>query len=105
MPALPVFYDPRQNASNPNSGSPSAHKPAEVMVSWRALGVPLDVRDFEPVRPERFHAVHQASYVDGIFAGTHPNGFYNTSLEVAESLRWTSGSFLAAARCVAAGAP
>ena len=105
MQALPVFYDPRQNASNPNSASPSAHKPAEVMVSWQALGVPLDVRDFEPVRPERFHAVHQASYVDGVFAGTHPNGFYNTSLEVAESLRWTSGSFLAAARCVAAGAP
>src|SRR5690349_15411741 len=98
--ALPVFYDARQNASNPGSASPSAHKPAEVMASWRELGVPLDIRGFEPVCPEQFHAVHEPGYVDGVFAGTRKNGFHNTSLEVAESLRWTSGSFLAAARQV-----
>jgi acetoin utilization deacetylase AcuC-like enzyme len=103
--ALPVFYDARQNASNPGSASPSAHKPAEVMSSWRELGVALDIRGFEPVRSEQFHAVHEPGYVEGIFAGTRKNGFHNTSLEVAESLRWTSGSFLAAARCVATGAP
>jgi acetoin utilization deacetylase AcuC-like enzyme len=103
--ALPIFYDPRQNAFTPESASPSAHKPAEVVASWQRLGIPLEVRGFEPVLPEQLHEVHEAAYVDGIFAGTRPNGFYNTLPEVAESLRWTTGSFLAAARHVATGAP
>lgn len=105
LTALPVFYDPRQNAQNAGSFSPSASKPAHVVASWQALGVPLVLCPFEPVTREYFYQVHDPAYVDGVFDGTRKNGFYNTSPEIAASLPWTSGSMLAAARHAASGNP
>lgn len=103
--ALPVFYDPRQNALIAGSFSPSASKPAEVVASWQRLGVPIETRSFEPVSREYLYRVHEREHVDGVLEGTRKNGFHNTSPEVAASLPWTSGSMLAAARHVAMGAP
>ncbi|HEU4405443.1 MAG TPA: hypothetical protein VFS43_09155 [Polyangiaceae bacterium] len=103
--ALPVYYDSRQNAPAGGSFSPSASKPAQVVASWQALGVPLDIRSFEPVPREHWYRVHDRAHVDGVLEGTRKNGFHNTSPEIAASLPWTSGSMLAAARHAATAGP
>jgi acetoin utilization deacetylase AcuC-like enzyme len=102
---LPVFYDPRQSAQAVGSFSPSAAKPAAVVASWQALGVPLDVRTFAPASREQLCRVHEPEHVDGVLAGARKNGFHNTSAEIAASLPWTSGSMIAAARHAATAGP
>ncbi len=97
MNAIPVFYDPRQVA-NATSYSPSAGKPAAVVESWRALGVPLDIRTFEPVTRPQIKLAHSPEFVDALLDCQISNGFGNRSPAVAASLPFTSGSMLAAAR-------
>ena len=51
---IPVFYTPRQVAAT-TSMSPSAAKPAKVVASWRALGLPIQV--IKPIR-SRWRTLH-----------------------------------------------
>lgn len=95
---IPVFYDPRMLAIPEQSFSPSAEKPRQVVESWQLRQFPIDVQSFPPVTIEALKRAHEAEYVDDIFSGELPNGFGDRSPQVAESLPWTSGAMLAAAR-------
>src|SRR5262245_6277645 len=94
---LPVFYTPRMVADS-DSMSPSAAKPAQVVASWRAERLAIEVIEPAPVTVDELCRVHERAFVEGVLAGRLPNGFGNTSCAVAASLPFTSGSMLAAAR-------
>lgn len=97
LSAIPVFHDPRMVAYA-RSFSPSAGKPAEVMASWRDLGVALDVRSFDPASREQLALAHARDYVEGILEGRETNGFGNRLMSVANALPFTTGAMIAAAR-------
>lgn len=94
---IPVFYDDRMVAEIA-SYSPSAGKPRKVIDSWHELGIPMSVKMPLPVTIEQFCLAHDRAYVEGIFSCQINNGFRNKSEAVADSLPWTSGAMLAAAR-------
>ncbi len=94
---IPVFYTPKMVA-NFSSFSPSAGKPTRVVGSWQRLGLPMEIIEPEPVTAEQLKLVHSADYVDKVLSCEINNGFRNKLPEVAESLRYTLGSMLAAAR-------
>ena len=97
MKAIPVFYR-QEMVADANSFSPSAAKPAAAVESWRALGVPLDMRSFEPVTRTQIKLAHDPAFVNDLLDVRIANGFGNRSPAVAASLLYTSGSMLAAAR-------
>ncbi len=94
---IPVYYTPKMVA-NFNSYSPSAGKPAQVVGAWQRLGFPIEIFEPEPVTAEQFKLVHSPEYVDKVLSCEVNNGFGNKLPEVAESLFYTSGAVLAAAR-------
>ena len=94
---IPVFYTPKMVA-NFSSFSPSAGKPARVVGSWQRLGLPIEIVEPVPVTADELKQVHNSDYVDQVLACKVNNGFGNRLPEVAESLLYTSGSMLAAAR-------
>ncbi len=93
---IPIFYDAAQNATEALP-SPSAAKPRHVVESWSRLGLPLDVRSFKPVTASDLSRVHSPQYVHDVLTLVEENGFGTRSEDVARSLLWTSGSFVAAA--------
>lgn len=97
MQSIPVFYTERMVA-DARSYSPSAGKPRAALASWRALGIPLDVREPPPLSVDDLTLAHDRAFVEGVLAGRLPNGFGNTLPEVAASLPYTSGALLAGAR-------
>ena len=97
MKKLKVFYNINQTAKVNESFSPSAIKPAEVLKSWLAQGLPIEVVDFTPATIEDFCLAHDREYVEGVMELTRSNGFSNTLPEVRDSLPYTTGSFVAAA--------
>jgi acetoin utilization deacetylase AcuC-like enzyme len=99
LTALPLFYDARMVAQN-ESFSPSAQKPAQVVASWRKLGVPLAKRRVTPATVEDFARAHEREFVEDVLACRRANGFGNTLRTVADSLPYTSGALLSAARHV-----
>lgn len=94
---MKIFYDPRQSVEANESYSPSAQKPAQVVESWKQLGLPLEFSSFSPCSPQQIQLVHDPSYVEGVLSGTLYNGFGNKSAQVAEALPWVCGSMVAAA--------
>lgn len=97
---LPIFYCPEQSSTAAASYSPSAGKPALVMADWLSrpeLAEQIKVHSFEPASDAVLCGAHDPGYVHGILSGDEENGFGNTSLEIAHSLRYTVGSMLAAA--------
>ena len=98
MSKLKVFFNEKQSTTAITSFSPSAKKPAILVKQWQDTDQPIEVvSDFSPVTVEQFYKAHKKDHVDAILACQKPNGFYNVSTEVAETLPWTSGSMLAAA--------
>lgn len=95
--SIPVFFDLRMVADS-ESFSPSAAKPAKVVDSWARLGLPLDVRPVRPVTTEELCLAHEPQMVREILACRRENGFGNTLETVANSLLYTSGAMLEAAR-------
>lgn len=79
------------------SESPSAAKPAAVIASW-ARQFHISVVEPTPVRIEDIALAHDRQWVEGVLSSKRPNGFGNTSPEVAKSLVYTSGAMLSAAR-------
>jgi acetoin utilization deacetylase AcuC-like enzyme len=98
LTSLPVFFRPEQvTPRDAVHTSPSSAKPEAVVASWRALGIPLDVRSFQPLSREALSRVHSPAYVDAVLDLETENGFGNRDARVATSLPYTSGSFVAAA--------
>ncbi len=94
---LPVFYSPRMVADSA-SFSPSARKPELVMRDWVKRKLPIKVLDVTPVTSIELGRVHDRRHVDLILAAKKDNGFGNRLKTVADTLRYTSGSMLTAAR-------
>jgi len=97
MNALTVFYSPAMVAPS-LSYSPSSEKPAQVVASWKRLGLPLEVRDPRPATAEQLALAHDPAFVFGVLSGRRPNGFDNRSAKIAATLPLTSGAMLSAAR-------
>jgi acetoin utilization deacetylase AcuC-like enzyme len=94
--SCPVFYTPKMVADS-LSESPSAAKPAAVVASW-AKQFNISVVEPTPVGIEDIALAHDRQWAEEILASKRPNGFGNTSPEVAKSLVYTSGAMLSAAR-------
>jgi len=94
---VPIFYR-SEMVANFNSFSPSAGKPAQVVRAWQMLGLPIEIIEPEPVSLSNLKLTHDHEYVNQILACEINNGFGNKIAEVADSLRYTTGSMLAAAR-------
>lgn len=94
---IPVFFSERMVA-NISSFSPSASKPKHVMKSWGRLGVPICVMEPIAITKQQFYLAHDQEYVDGVLGLEIANGFGNISKELADTLPWTSGAMLSAAR-------
>lgn len=97
MKAIDVFYSPNQ-ISNPATSSPSPRKPELVVADWIERDLPIRIVEPVPVTREEIARAHGRSYVDGVLDCELPNGFRGRERDVADSLPWTSGSFLSAAR-------
>ena len=95
---MKVFYNIKQSVSANESFSPSAGKPRLVLEAWRALELPLEVSSFAPATIADLSLAHSQDYVLGVLLGRQANGFGNTSEAIADSLPWTTGSFVAAAQ-------
>lgn len=94
---LPVFFTPAMVA-HPRSYSPSAAKPAAVVASWQARGLPIELHAPEPVTVDQLALAHDRTHALAVLEGRALNGFRDRSREVAASLPYTSGAMLAAAR-------
>jgi len=95
--SLPVFYTPKLLA-DAQSFSPSASKPALVIESWNNLDIPITIHEPAPATVEELCLAHRDTYVSSVLACEGDNGFYNRLQEVAQSLPYTTGAFVAAAR-------
>jgi len=98
MNNIPVFYTPKMVA-NSMSASPSAAKPAQVVASWQKQ-FPITIIEPAPVTIDDYARAHARQFVTDILECRRNNGFGNRSWEVAQSLPYTSGSMLSAARHV-----
>ncbi len=78
--------------------SPSPAKPIKVVESWGKLGIPLEIIEPEPATEAEICLAHEPYYVRGILSCERENGFFNTLQVVADSLPYTVGSMIAAAR-------
>src|SRR5262245_28693266 len=76
-----------------------AEPPKRVIKDWLShpeIAQYIQIKSFTPAGDELLLSAHDAHYVKGIFTGETPNGFGNKSREIADSLRYTVGSFVAA---------
>ena len=97
MNCIDVYYSPKQ-VSCPDSASPSPRKPALVVADWIEQGLPIHIVEPLPTRREQIALAHSPEYVDGILNCELLNGFRGRQRDVADSLPWTCGSLLSAAR-------
>ena len=97
LKTLPVFFC-EDMLSDPSSFSPSACKPKLALESWRQLGIPLDLQVPTPVTIADLERAHASEFVQGVLALSLPNGFGGFDQSVANSMPWTSGAMLCAAR-------
>jgi acetoin utilization deacetylase AcuC-like enzyme len=80
------------------SFSPSAGKPRHVLAAWQQAGMPIAVESFAPVSELDLCLAHDPAYVRGVLCGDIPNGFGDSSPDIARSLPYTNGAMMAAAR-------
>jgi len=96
-----VIYSPKMLA--PAQGfSPSAAKPAVVVEAWLLAFPELPLRAPAPATREALARAHDSDYVEAVYAMREPNGFGTFSAEVNDSLAYTSGALLDAARAALA---
>jgi len=99
MGNMAVFFRQEQSCTEANSYSPSAGKPAMVMQDWeKHFPGRMEVHSFEPATREQLYLAHDHAYVDGVLDCKQFNGFDNASPAIAESLLYTTGSMIAAAK-------
>src|SRR5262252_8833223 len=81
----------------------SAGKPKLVVDDWLSrpdIAQHIQVESFAPASDELLSSAHDADYVSGVLRGETPNGFGNTSRQIADSLRYTVGSLVAGTKRV-----
>ena len=71
---IPVFYS-EQMVADSMGFSPSAGKPTEVVQSWQALGLPLQILPPTPASRTQLERAHERWYVQGVLDGSIQNGF------------------------------
>ena len=98
MKFIDVYFSPKQ-LSNPATTSPSPRKPAYVVADWINHAFPIRLVDPVPTTRDQIALAHDRRYVDGVLDCLLPNGFRSRERDVADSLPWTTGSLLSAARC------
>lgn len=99
--SIPVFYTERMVANNYGGISPSSYKPREVVESWTLENdFPIQIVEPKPATLDQLCLAHDPDYVHGVLSMRRQNGFGNMIQEVADSLPYTSGSMLSAARHV-----
>ena len=94
---IDVYYSPMQ-VSSPDSSSPSPRKPAWVVADWIAQDFQIGIVEPKPVSREQLALAHARHYVDGVLDCELMNGFRGRQKQVADSLPWTCGALLSAAR-------
>jgi acetoin utilization deacetylase AcuC-like enzyme len=95
---ISVFYDHKM-VVNVILESPSPNKPKDVVKQWQEkYGEHLQFDSVTPVSVEQISLAHDKEHVDAVLNLKKKNGFGTRHKEVADSLIWTSGSFLSAAR-------
>lgn len=94
---IKVFYTPKMVAIFENY-SPSPAKPIKVVESWEKLGFPIEIVDPIPATKAELCLAHENYYVDGVLNCTMENGFGNMLKVVADSLPYTVGSMVSAAK-------
>ncbi|WP_262965901.1 arginase family protein [Methylobacter psychrophilus] len=94
---MKVFYTLKMVADS-ESFLPSSSKPILVVESWLAHGFTIDTVEPSPVTAEQLYRAHKPDYVDGVLTYRIPNGFYNRSKAVANSLIYTNGAMLDAVK-------
>lgn len=77
--------------------TPSPRKPLEVIEQWKNH-YPIKIHDFSPLTVNDFYLAHKKEHVDGIINLQVKNGMDTLDKEVVDSLYWTTGSMMAAAR-------
>jgi acetoin utilization deacetylase AcuC-like enzyme len=80
------------------SFSPSAMKPAQAVKSWLDAGFNITLVEPAPATFEQLCLAHDRDYVADVLACVRSNGFSNKSHDVANSLPYTSGAMLDAAK-------
>ena len=93
---IKVFYDDRMVVDS-GCYSPSAAKPRQVIQDWQRRNFPITMEAFNPVTRDELATAHCRRYVDDVLDLLQPNGHGNCSVDVAQSLPWTTGSMVAAA--------
>lgn len=96
MSRIPVFFDRRMVVDIPLE-SPSPRKPLKVVEQWRRR-FDIEVLGFEPATVDDFCLAHARSHVEGVLSLQIANGMDTRDQEVVDSLPWTVGSMVAAAR-------
>lgn len=94
---IKVFFNPRQQVDRNDSFSPSAGKPAKVAAQYLANFDVEIVEAFKPLTRSLISLAHDTKYVHDVLTLKRANGFGNYSKEIAEAVKWTTGSFTAAA--------
>jgi acetoin utilization deacetylase AcuC-like enzyme len=97
---LTVVFSDRMVAPSEDSFSPSAAKPAQVVADWRTCGLPLRVVEPKPVTADQLALAHSRNFVEAVLSLQTANGFGTVSQKVADSLPYTTGALLTAARWV-----
>lgn len=97
---IPVYYNPKQSV-RVASFSPSASKPGLLVEDWKKNSSIKDqvvFHESQPIRIRSLYHAHSKSYVQGVIAGTEPNGFGTYDPVAANSFRYTVGSLITAVK-------
>lgn len=97
LKAIPVFYCTEMVAKI-DSRSPSAHKAKDLVELWIAQEQPIEIRTPAPVSSQDFFRVHDPDFVMSVLSLDERNGFNDFSEELIDSLPFTSGAMLDAAK-------
>jgi acetoin utilization deacetylase AcuC-like enzyme len=97
MNLIPVYFRPEMVA-DVEVYSPSPKKPRPVVTDWHEQGLPIELWSFEPASISTLCLAHNEAFVADIYSLRQPNGFDNKDPEVAQSVPYTTGAMLAAAR-------
>ena len=98
LTTIPVYYRPEMVALDASRTSPSAGKPAQVVADWQQQGLPVELHSFDALDEATLALAHDPAYVCAVLSGAADNGFGNRKPQVTNSLPYTSGAMLAAAR-------
>ncbi len=95
--AIPVVYTAPMFADSETS-SPNAAMLRDVIASWSTLGIPMEVTEPTPVTTAELRFAHDKDYMADIMVDRGTNSFGDKSRADVDSLSYTCGAMLAAAR-------